>query len=801
MSNSDDVHVNEEVFSPLAAMVDKEVEEGVTSTSTSTSTSSDKKSTCSSELVRIAHTQILLCPALLPFLPFQALVRLSELSKEYSLVVKNYSTDIGYYEALCISFCGENGLYFPQKIHAKSFFFNEIWTSRMKWRSSEDQSNFKIRVSSRFSPGDRSNDKIELPLHQFLAVRRRQLKEKEKDESNNTEAVFVGESIPEEYTDPLMGTLMTEPVRLPSSQRVVERSVAISCVLRGGRDPFDNSKLEFSMLIPMPELTEELRLFKIKQEKSNDVGIKKDDALLLVKHVDPTLLEALVAAEQLECASKRAEYDEWEQNHNLHSGGGGHHVQEVHHNVDNDPDEVNPAVDSNNNTDIEGVGGRLNDVAPDEDREEMESSSQSCGYNESSGTGPRWRKERGETSARILDTNQKKSCVTMHVPGSGVRPFHFNNVFVDKTRQQQVYNDSARDLVTAALNGMNSCLLCYGQTGSGKTYTMFGPDDVCSNVGKVTGDRSGKSDLEVAESIISSNSSTGIVFRACAELLRAKAKFEKRGDISMNLHVQFVEIYNDVVTDLMSGKRLSVKRQNGELNGAVETKIDSIDAVIDLLNEGHSRKHFASTAMNERSSRAHTAFIVQISQTLHNKGGEDDDLKLLKSHLYLVDLAGSERVKKSKAMGAQLTEAKSINSSLLVLGKVITRLSRSDIHVPYFESQLTTLLKGAFGGNSKTAVIITCRSDDKTHGDETLQSLRFGEQCGMITNATRQAASCSIDKLLASLDESIEKVSFQLQSLKDRGKQNLPSFLSLENKLIELKTRRHDVQPLSTSAC
>jgi kinesin family protein 5 len=244
-----------------------------------------------------------------------------------------------------------------------------------------------------------------------------------------------------------------------------------------------------------------------------------------------------------------------------------------------------------------------------------------------------------------------------------------------------------------------------------------------------------------------------------------------------------------------------VKRQNGELNGAVETKIDSIDAVIDLLNEGHSRKHFASTAMNERSSRAHTAFIVQISQTLHNKGGDDDDLKLLKSHLYLVDLAGSERVKKSKAMGTQLTEAKSINSSLLVLGKVITGLSRSDIHVPYFESQLTTLLKGAFGGNSKTAVIITCRSDDKTHGDETLQSLRFGEQCGMITNATRQAASCSIDKLLASLDESIEKVSFQLQSLKDRGKQNLPSFLSLENKLIELKTRRHDVQPLSTSAC
>jgi kinesin family protein 5 len=320
-------------------------------------------------------------------------------------------------------------------------------------------------------------------------------------------------------------------------------------------------------------------------------------------------------------------------------------------------------------------------------------------------------------------------------------------------------------------------------------------------VGKVTGDRRGKSDIEVAESIISSHSSTGIVFRACAELLRAKMKFEKRGSVTMNLHVQFVEIYNDVVTDLMSGKRLSVQRQNGELNGAVETRIDSIDSVIDLLNEGHTRKHFASTAMNERSSRAHTAFIVQISQT-HHAGGES---KLLKSQLYLVDLAGSERVKKSKAMGTQLREAKSINSSLLVLGKVITRLSRSDIHVPYFESQLTTLLKGAFGGNSKTGVIVTCRSDDKTHGDETLQSLRFGEQCGMITNATRQAASCSIESLLATLDASIGKVEAQLQSLKDRGKHHLPSFRSLENKLIDLKTRRHEIEPPVTitpiSAC
>jgi hypothetical protein len=72
---------------------------------------------------------------------------------------------------------------------------------------------------------------------------------------------------------------------------------------------------------------------------------------------------------------------------------------------------------------------------------------------------------------------------------------------------------------------------------------------------------------------------------------------------------------------------------------------------------------------------------------------------MLKSQLYLVDLAGSERVKKSKVTGQRMREAVGINSSLLVLGKVIASLVESRSHVPYFESKLTTMLKSAFGGN------------------------------------------------------------------------------------------------------
>ena len=46
-----------------------------------------------------------------------------------------------------------------------------------------------------------------------------------------------------------------------------------------------------------------------------------------------------------------------------------------------------------------------------------------------------------------------------------------------------------------------------------------------------------------------------------------------------------------------------------------------------------------------------------------------------------------------------------------VLGKVISSLVAGKSHVPYYESKLTTLLKAAFGGNSRTTVIVNCRSD------------------------------------------------------------------------------------------
>ena len=77
------------------------------------------------------------------------------------------------------------------------------------------------------------------------------------------------------------------------------------------------------------------------------------------------------------------------------------------------------------------------------------------------------------------------------------------------------------------------------------------------------------------------------------------------------------------------------------------------------MPDADARKHRASTAMNERSSRAHTVLVITLVQRRNGR--------VKRSCLHLVDLGGSEQVKKSGAEGARLAEAIEINRSLTTL--------------------------------------------------------------------------------------------------------------------------------------
>jgi hypothetical protein len=224
----------------------------------------------------------------------------------------------------------------------------------------------------------------------------------------------------------------------------------------------------------------------------------------------------------------------------------------------------------------------------------------------------------------------------------------------------------------------------------------------------------------------------------------------------------------------------------------------------------HQNQHYAETAMNQRSSRAHTIFIFHITQKLQknprrkgegegeggeegstgNANGRKDDI-LLQSQLHLVDLAGSERVKKSQVTGLHFREAIGINSSLLVLGKVITSLVEERSHVPYYESKLTTILKSSFGGNSRTIVIINTRIEE-IHGDETLQTLRFGERCSMISNSLKQIAT-SFDDTIHVLEDSLKKLWKSMKIFEEKGKIHLSSYTNLKSSYEILERKRNEL--------
>jgi len=52
------------------------------------------------------------------------------------------------------------------------------------------------------------------------------------------------------YTDPLMFTLMRDPVMLPTSKTIVDRATIKSHLLSDTKDPFNRSPLKIEEVIP-----------------------------------------------------------------------------------------------------------------------------------------------------------------------------------------------------------------------------------------------------------------------------------------------------------------------------------------------------------------------------------------------------------------------------------------------------------------------------------------------------------------------------------------------------------------------
>ena len=145
--------------------------------------------------------------------------------------------------------------------------------------------------------------------------------------------------------------------------------------------------------------------------------------------------------------------------------------------------------------------------------------------------------------------------------------------------------------------------------------------------------------------------------------------------------------------------------------------------VEEALERVRTKRHVASTALNERSSRSHTV----ISLSVQRASGSVESMGVPLGVLHIVDLAGSERTKVSQAEGIQMKEANCINRSLSALADVLFALgdSSSSAHVPYRNSKLTYLLQDALGGPGCKTFLFAQVSPDAQDAHESYSTLTF----------------------------------------------------------------------------
>ncbi|KAH8515878.1 hypothetical protein H0E87_004340 [Populus deltoides] len=334
--------------------------------------------------------------------------------------------------------------------------------------------------------------------------------------------------------------------------------------------------------------------------------------------------------------------------------------------------------------------------------------------------------------------------------------YGFDKVFGPATTTRHVYDIAAEHVVGGAMKGINGTVFAYGVTSSGKTHTMHGEQK-----------------------------SPGIIPLAVKDVFGIIQETPGREFL---LRVSYLEIYNEVINDLLNpmGQNLRIREdaQGTYVEGIKVEVVLSPAHALSLIASGEEHRHVGSNNFNLLSSRSHTIFTLTIESSPCGEYQGEEDVTL--SQLNLIDLAGSES-SKTETTGLRRKEGSYINKSLLTLGTVISKLTdEKATHVPYRDSKLTRLLQSSLSGHGRVSLICTV-TPASSNSEETHNTLKFAHRSKQVEIKASQNKIMDEKSLIKKYQKEISCLKQELHQLK-RGMMESPYMASsTQEDLVNLK--------------
>nr|GME00145.1 kinesin-like protein NACK1 [Ipomoea batatas] len=338
--------------------------------------------------------------------------------------------------------------------------------------------------------------------------------------------------------------------------------------------------------------------------------------------------------------------------------------------------------------------------------------------------------------------------------------YQFDRVFGRESSTREVYDEAAKRVVLSVLSGMNASIFAYGQTSSGKTYTMSGVTEYAMQ--------------DIFDYI------------------------EKRSDRRFVLKFSAIEIYNEVVRDLLSTDNTPLRLLDDPERGTVVEKLSEVmprdqSHLSELLSICEAQRQIGETSLNGMSSRSHQILRLTIESSATQSHSRNNNT--LSAAVNFIDLAGSERASQTLSAGTRLKEGCHINRSLLSLGTVIRKLSKGrNGHVPYRDSKLTRILQHSLGGNARTAIICTM-SPAHTHVEQSRNTLLFATCAKQVATKARVNVVMSDKALVKQLQKELARLESELRALRLRSMDE-NSALVLKEKEVVIEKMEKDMRDL-----